>query len=601
MRLTPSLLILLFLCTLAGAGLSAQRVDRARERLQEYRADNWPPERVYSRVSLGRALQNVFERHFEYCGFSAGEGSRDYLPADISKFLGSRDLRTKVETADLAGASLLAYIFRTDQKDMPLNVVRFQPEQVLDMPGLPNQFILDPDLSFDAFLLTKNCSGYLKAALDAGIEPPYAAFRSALGVDDRRESTVVAVSGAFVSPVHLILRARDARTTQLMLQLWQYYQAHPEFIGQAYYLKGFEGVMVKHVASAEETSRIENSLGININGPLGSRLDAGLTIGRTGQEAFSGTDWETIVYADFDEHYSRADWYAPLPTPAEISAYFAQLHPVFQRPVDFPLLTEGAEHRHYLIMEGIPASLARAPWVIEAVGPGVYAQTPRLETTPFSEGEQFGCRFTVAGQPAPALFTGPRTDRPGKVDLHYRIRCMEPVGGYHLFFEVGEELATSAHPVVNVHDGRFDLSLKEDRRFAFQWKVTLEVEDAENPVNFTELPYISNVLVRRGDQQSVDVRVADVALDARRKQYVVTLETVATWPLQRIDDQQMVNYNLSMEVHLPSQRSTIRPVRPVKGNLSFPTLRPEPPATPVPPVMPMGATQEPGSGEGEGE
>jgi hypothetical protein len=165
---------------------------------------------------------------------------------------------------------------------------------------------------------------------------------------------------------------------------------------------------------------------------------------------------------------------------------------------------------------------------------------------------------------------------------------------------VGEELATSAHPVVHVHDGRFDLSLKEDRRFAFQWKVTLEVEDVENPVDFAELPYISNVQVRRGDQQSVDVRVADVILDARRKQYVVTLETVATWPLHRIDDQQMVNYNLSLEVHLPSQRSTTRPVRPVKGNLSFPTLRPDPPAAPLPTVTPMGAVPEAGKGGGDG-
>lgn len=79
---------------------------------------------------------------------------------------------------------------------------------------MPQPFAMNPDDNFDAFILTKTCGGYLKASLDAGIEPPYAAFKAALDSDSRRESSVVAVSGSFLSPLRLALDAGDRRTAE---------------------------------------------------------------------------------------------------------------------------------------------------------------------------------------------------------------------------------------------------------------------------------------------------------------------------------------------------------------------------------------------------
>lgn len=562
--------------------LVAQRMDRARAKLNQERRSSWPPEHVYSRISLGRALQGIFQKHYQYCGFAEVDGRRDYLPADIQQFLGKRALRTRVEQADFSGGSLLQYIFMADEVTKPLNSITFRPEYRLDVPGTDATFLIEPEAQFDSYVLTENCSGYLKAALDAGIEPPYSAFRTALDTDDRKESTVLAVSGTFRSPIDAALQARDVNTTRLLMELWQFYDRNPQYIGRAYYLQAFSGVMIKHTASAEEARTIENELGININGPFAAGVDAQFNWGRQSKASFRGTDWETIVFADFDEENQRQEWYAPLPGPAEISAYFADLRPTFERHSDFPLLTEGAEHRHYLRLEGIPAELARSVWEIEGVESGVYIGQPSLEARPFTDSQREGCLFTITGAPDPAIFAGPLAERPGKLSLSYQLRSRQTVGGTSLILRVQEELPTSTHPIISLADGQFDLSIKENRRFAFQWQVALEVEDDENPVDFSTVPYFSELQLTRADQaQALDVSVKEVVANPRKHQYVVTLETHETWPLQQINDRVMETYNLSCKAHVPAQRTPNRVLRPVKGFISFPRIEPLPPPTPV--------------------
>ena len=587
MKYSVLLLSLLSLLSIVD-DLVAQRLNRVRQKLNQERQAAWPPEKIYAKVSLGRALQGVFEKHYQYCGFAETSGHRDYLPADITQFLGKRQLRTKVEQANLSGGSLLQYIFLGEETDRPLQSISFRPEFRLQAPGLNTPFLLAPEAHFDSYVLTENCSGYLKAALDAGVEPPYSAFHTALNTDDRKESTVLAISGTFRSPIEAILEAKDVNTTRLMLELWQFYQRNPAYIGQAYYLSSFSGVMIRHTASAEEIRKIENELGININGPFAGDIDLQAEWGRQSQSSFQGTNWETIVYADFGDDYQRQDWYTALPSPEEIAAYFAQLRPTFERHADFPLLTEGAEHRHYLRVEGIPAGLTRSGWTMEQLQNGVYMGAPELEARVFQDDQREGCLFTITGAPDSAIFQGPLAERPGKLSLSYQIRSKQSVGGSHLVLHVQEEVPTSVQPVVSLEEGRFDLSIKENRRFAFQWKVSLEVEDDENPIDFTALPYFSELQLTRADQaQALDVIVKEVVANPRKHQYILVLETHETWPLQQINDQVMETYNLSCKAHLPVQRTPTRVVRPLKGFISFPRI--EPPAPPAPPAPAVSA------------
>lgn len=573
MRIWIALLSALFLLPMAE--LDAQRIDRYQRRLEEARRESWPPERSYSRISLGYALQRIFKKHCEYCGFTTPENSRrDYVPQDISKFLGRRTLRTDVETADIRGGGLLYYIFQKEDIERSFEEVDFSPNRVFTLSSMENQFVVNPDENFDSYFMHKTCSGYLRAALEAGVNPPYAAFQAALDTDHQRESSVVALSGSFVSPMRFVLEANDYRTTEAMLKLWRFYQENPEFIGNAYYLREFEGVMLKHLTSAEENYRIEMEGGLNLTGPLPARLSTSLGFGKLGSATFSGTDWETIIYTEFD--YIRDKWkmFSPLPSPEDIQAYLQSINPVFQSAQDLPLMIEGIEHKHFLIVEGIPEYMTRNFWTIEQVQSGLYDGQPTINAEPYfdTEGQVGGCRFTITGRPLSANFAGPIDHRPSKLNASYRIRSKEPVGGKYLYFDINEEIQTSSHPIANVADGRFDLTKKDGWEFAFQWKFAIDIEDHYNPVNFDATPYIGNLVVRRSDK-TLNVRIVDVEPDASRKRFFVTLETQSTYPLERIDNSAMQNYNLALDIHLESARTAVTSVRPIKGILRFPALR----------------------------
>ncbi|MCB0631089.1 MAG: hypothetical protein R2824_06480 [Saprospiraceae bacterium] len=579
----PILLIAIFL--FSGLSTQAQRVSKYRDKLDEYRRENWPPERSYSRISLGYALQRIFKKHTDYCGFTIADNKRDYVPGDLSKFLGRRDLRTKVETANIRGGGMLYYIFSQDDIQKPFDEVNFLSTQVFQSSSMTDPFTVNPDENFDSFILTENCSGYLKAFLDAGIEPPYVAFKKALETDGKRESTVVALSGSFVSPMKTVLEANDWRTTEAMMNLWQFYRNNASMVNRAYYLREFEGVMVKHVSTAEDNFKIEAEIGVNVNLPLAARLKGGATLGRTNATTFSGTDWETIIYADFAGRYTRESLFSRLPSPSDIKYYFHAIKPTFQQARDFPLMTEGAEHTHYLIVEGIPENMTQNFWVLDDVLPGVYDGQPTLTAEPFkAEDGSFGCRFIVRGRPLSSNFTGPLAYRPGKLGVSYKIRSRYPVGGEYISIQVNEEIQTSAQPIAILSDGEFDLKKKEDRRFAFQWKFIINLEDEANPVDMKLKPFINNLVARRSDAK-VDVLLTGVEPDPQRRRFYVTVESLDTYPLEKIDDANMINYNLSMDVHLQSSRSAARSIRPVKGILSFPSIKPDPQPAPPPPVL----------------
>ena len=209
-------------------------------------------------------------------------------------------------------------------------------------------------------MLTKNCGGYLKSALDAGLKPPYAAFAAALDTDAKRSSSVLALAGSFQSPLVEELGAGDERTTALLARLWQFYLDHPEFRQEAYYLRQFEGVLIKHLTDAEEVMAAEQSVGINVNLPLSASINSSLSHRRENQNSFSASDWETIVYTDFTGPYTREAMFAALPGPEQIAAYFAGLPAVSATAVP---LREAATHRHSVEI-GLPDALANAGWTI---------------------------------------------------------------------------------------------------------------------------------------------------------------------------------------------------------------------------------------------
>lgn len=562
------LLLSLILCSTAFA--AAQPLSK----LDKERLESWPPIRSHARFSLGYALQDKFKLHTQYCGFTLGDGKRDYVPQDITRFLGKRTMRTKVETADIRGGGLFYYIFSGTERQRLFQDVKFSPSHLLRTSSLNEEFSLDPDENFDAFLMTKNCSGYLKAALDAGIEPPYTAFKTALDRDERRQSTVVGLCGSFISPLREVFQANDARTTEAMLMLWRFYQENPSFINNAYYLREFEGVLLKHIATAEENAKAEAELGVNFSGPLSSRISATWGRGKTSTNSFAGTDWETIIFADFDGYYTKEGMFEPLPSPAQIREYFERLQFASLESENSQLMTEGAPHQHALSIIGIPEFMTEGFWEIKPVNTDVYEGLPSLSTAYFANPEEqtFGCKFTVVGRPSAKYFQGPLSGRPVSLSVTYHIRSKKPVGGEYISFYVNEALQTSAHPIVNIPSGSFDLGKKEGRRFALQWKCVVNVEDKENPVDYNVQPYVDNIFARR-QMEEVPMRLVEVRGDAQKRCFYVTFETAETFPLDKIDDSKTNILNLSFDMHLKSIRSGARASRSLNCDINLPSIR----------------------------
>ncbi|HMQ47951.1 MAG TPA: hypothetical protein PKA00_11205 [Saprospiraceae bacterium] len=557
-----------------GQLVYGQKSDKYQQKLQKIRQEEWPPERAYSRISLGYALQKTFRKHCEYCGFTVANEKRDYIPQDISRFLGKKDLRTKVETADIQGGGLLNYIFSGEELSKSLEEITYTPGRIFQLQSLQNQFLINPNDHFDSFFLHKTCNGFLKAALDAGMEPPYAVFKTAIETDSKRESSVLAVSGSFVSPLKSVLEANDYRTTEAMLQLWTFYQQNPQFVHNAYYLREFEGVMIKHIASAEENFQIELEGGLNLTGPIPAHLKTSLNKGKGGFSSFQGSDWETIVYTDFANPYDKIQLFASLPTPAQIQQYLSSLHPTLLLSTDLPMMIEGVEHQHHLVLSGIPEQMCANFWLLDRLQPGVYEGSVRLEAQPFfdEENQCQSCRFTVSGKPLSTNFRGANDARNEKFRLSYQLRSKSSAGGQYLLLDVSEDLQTSAHPIARASEGHFDLTKKDGWNFAFVWKMAIEVEDHYNPVNFELNPLINNLLVRRNDK-ALDMKITQIQADPYRKTFYVTLESTETFPLEAIDHANLQSYNLNMDVFLESKASKAVNIRSVKDVIRLPAIK----------------------------
>ncbi|MGB3801252.1 MAG: hypothetical protein WA952_15660 [Lewinella sp.] len=532
------------------------------QRRRKRNEDSWPPERGYSRLFLGGALQDVFERHYDFCGFTKAEGPRDYTPPTIEKFLGSRTLRTRVEKANINGGGLLSYVFSQRETTADFDDIRYNPINLLFTETEGVDLMPQPREGFDSFVLTKNCGGYLKSALDVGLKPPYAAFAAALDTDAKRNSSVLAMAGSFESPLSEILGANDDRTTELMARLWQFYQEHPEYGGEAYYLRQFDGLVIKHLTDSKEIMAAEQSVGLNVALPFTAKLDASLSHRRENENSFSATDWETIVYTDFEGPYTREKLFYRLPDPNEIADYFANLSAVAERTVP---LREAAAHRHTVEVPGLPASLAGAGWQLHNVGVGVYQDPPSLTV----EADNEGLSFSVTGYTAPTLFQERQIEA---VPVSYDLVLPASGAVPELRIPVLQRIGTSAHPVVNLVGTRFELHRRNSGQYSFQWHLTLNVDDKENPLD-AQGQFAAHQLVVGGRNDKLDATIVRAEYDERRAVLNVTLESERSWPLKMIDDRNMRTFPVEAELALPVKDGYSVCRRPLVARLAVPRIR----------------------------
>ena len=562
-----SALILLLGLLLVCPELEAQ--GNSRRNRSNSAVEGWPPERAYSRLSLGSALQQVFAKHYEFCGFPEASGRRrDYTPPSLERFLGRRDLRTKVEQADINGGLLMNYIFSAEETTFPLDEIRFRPDHILNLEQQETPFLPQAREGFDAFVMTKNCSGYLNACLEVGIEPPYAAFRAALASDDRRESSVLALSGSFSSPLQTIISANDARTNELMARLWLFYQEHPELNGQAYYLREFEGMIVQHLSSANDIYTMEQQFGVNVNLPFAARFKTEVNRGRMAGTQFEGTDWQTIVYTDFNPAYQRESLFEPLPSSLDIEQYFDQLQVVAVQETQ-QLVRELAPFQLKFRFPGLPQELAGMEWAMMESSGGLYGEHPSISVLPYrNSATDFGVEIQLMGIPSSEVF------QPELLNNSFSCQ-FSAYGSQYLQLKVGATAVfdRSMQPQISSHSQRFDLRRQDDQTYSCYWEIELNLDDWEHAYDYYSAPSLKEEVSVAG----LNLWLESTLPQELRHQLILRLETRESWPLERINTALMNSHLIPLKVNLPTVDGIGPVTRELEISLALPTFLAEMP------------------------
>ncbi|OAV45215.1 hypothetical protein A3850_012245 [Lewinella sp. 4G2] len=557
-------LMLLILICLGSTDLMAQR-----NRSTKGNSETWPPTRGYGRTTLGHSLQQVFHRHYDVCGFGKAEGKRDYTPPSIENFLGKRSLRSHVEEANVNGGNLLNYVFSAEEVQVRFDAIQFRPDHLLFTTSTGVDLNPQPRPGFDAFVLTKNCGGYLKASIDAGFKPPYVSLTAALEADDQRNSTVVAVAGSFISPLTEILAANDERTTELLMELWQFYAGNPQFEGQAYYLAGFDGLLVKHLTEAGSIRQLERGIGANVSLPLAGHLGGDLTITKSNEEEFSGTDWQTLVFSDFNTQYRREDLFAPLPTAGAIRRYFAKRSIAEVSNATVEAVRTGAPHRFQFELPGLPANLAGASWRVQDIDGSCYESVSDLKV--FCKPDRTGLVVEMTAAVNGDQFTNPLVSGVEVVPANFTMVLPNQGGLPSLGFPVEVQLPVTQHPLLQALPSRFELQRENNGAYALRWHLHYAVTDDLNPIDADEGMRVTAVnLGEPGD--AIAVRAISAEIDERRGLVEVVLQTYGSWPLDRIDDSTMPSQPVRLELEFSVAGGNHRVRRQLTAEVAMPNL-----------------------------
>jgi hypothetical protein len=305
-------------------------------------------------------------------------------------------------------------------------------------------------------------------------------------------------------------------------------------------------------------------------------MSSSLSHRRESQNSFSGSDWQTIVYTDFEGPYTREKMYYALPDPDEIADYFANLATIASTSAP---LREAAAHRHTVAVPGLPAALAGAGWQLDNLRGQAYREVPSLAVTHTER----GLDFTLTGYTASSIFQGlTNTDQVAvSYDLVLPSRGNLPA----LRIPVNQRMGTSAHPLVDLAGSRFELRRRNSGQYAFQWHLTVQVEDRENPLDPNGRFQAEKITVGLpGD--TLDARVVSATYDARRTTLTVVLESERSWPLKMIDDRNMRTFPLQTELCLPVKDGYSVCRRPVTARLAVPRIVVAPATPQIPTLSP---------------
>jgi hypothetical protein len=421
----------------------AQRVPRA------YR--NWPPPVQLVNGSVAALLNPEFRRHAADCNIVPvtveNRPDRLFIPRDVIREFQDGQFYGPGEAVAVAGGSLAMYIYH--ENDI-LNVIAAPPVSrmlLLNYQDAPNeQLLLTPHTSFSAWRMSRSCAGYVGGRFEGGAAAPAVAAQLAAAADRDVKGTITALSGRFVSPLHAFFTSGGWLSLYQKLQLWRMYQADPSLINSAFYMREFDGVMMRRDRSTAfnvtSNARVSASIAA-INADIQARYQS------TGD--FSATGWTSVIFSDRDNPVQRRSRFSRAPSVREILDSFGE---ELVLSADEPL-RKGAPYEFSYTARGVPLEVCRGlSWTVDFTSLSVFrADLPRSVVTQHTIEDYQGtrvptCVFRVRGTPEDVLFGAQRQG----VALAGRVSAREQLSGVpaseaSLSFPVAVNLFTTDEPV----------------------------------------------------------------------------------------------------------------------------------------------------------
>ena len=541
---------------------------------EENKKQNWPSgdttpdgKPKYADGTLGKAMQFKFKEHCDFCGFNiTNPNKRDYIPSDISKFIGSKTLDDKVELADYQMGGVLFYIFKGEELNVEFDKISFSDNFILDR-NYPNQFDIKASEFSDYFLMIKSCGGYINAKLDAKIKPPYSSFQAAVQNDLEQSSTIIAIRGKFYSPLKELMDGGNYPSIHSYMKLWKLYLTNSSYKNNAFYLREFEGVMIKRIASSKSLTSLSGSVGLNFNGPMDISIAASVAAGLKTESAFSGRDWQTIILSKFNSLYPRISYFDSLPTVDQILSKLKSINPIY-RPGDIEYFTAGDEHKHYIRIFGIPKEMCEGFWMIEMPNNNVYQNNPVLTPRYYTEADgRFGCEFEIKGTPQNEIVSG------NSIVLNYKIKSISAIDGKSIEFNIEQNIGTSKIPYLKIAGPPFKIKHENlisigSNRYQIRWSVIIDVnDDNRNLVDYAR-SFVTQKVTANYNGKDFGLTPNIIESDRIKKQITIILTSADQFDLDQIDESSEATTTVNMEISIPKRQGSV--IRPVFCELSIP-------------------------------
>lgn len=521
MKTVTSTLVGLFMSTIVVAQTNQQKLF---------------PKAEYPANSLGRKLQNQFGKHLSHCqAISKILPVRDYIPSDIKNYFHGEELSsTEVEAIAVNGSSLLRYVFLDSERNaLDQSIFTTSPNSFLNaIPDTPQDYDVVNSRDFRSFLYTANCARMVNLVASGKGKSGAAALSAAVDVDNKRNMSLYAYEGVFKSPLNSIINDKNSKTTELMLNLWQFYLDHRNYVDKAYFLKEFRGLTVGRTMSSEQYRNLETTVGINVSTGVASVNINGSSSFKT-NDKFVGTDFETFLYKKITDNYKQEDMFGKLPSPNDIVEYF-KIPSVYNVSYieNNELMSEGNIHTIYLNIDGIPQSFINAgKWKLSQVNADAYEPyTAELTNVYKIHGKGNSAQFVITGVPNKKHFSAanPAAD----ILVSFSIQSSESINGKSIEIPFNKNINTTEHPIpqFNAESVTRNFAVEANDKFSLFWKIPINFIDEEKAVNYN-LGKTANVVSMELLIDGIKANAKATLICIDKRTYELSISTLDKFPM----------------------------------------------------------------------